>query len=304
MEFGKVAAQELKNINFVLPEDGSHTAKVLTTRNEEKAVILLGCARWGSKEWVDYLYPAKTKEINFLDEYARHFNTIELNAAYHRSPTLETVRKWKKKVKVNARGAFFFCPKFPGSITHEQKLIGAEKLTDEFITAIAEFEENLGACFLQLSDSFGPDNLPVLQAYLQSLPQHLDVFVELRQQQWFANASVRSQVLELLSKLKKGLVITDVSGRRDLMHMELTIPAVFIRFIGNGAGQQVLDHARIDDWGRRLKSWQEKGLEKIHFFVHQQNERDTLSLANYAIGVFNRELGSKLPQVILQPSLF
>ena len=304
MEFGKVSAQELKDINFVLPEDGAHTAKVLTTSSEEKAVILLGCARWGSKEWTGYLYPAKTKEINFLDEYARHFNAIELNAAYHRSPTLETVRKWKKKVQINAKGDFFFCPKFPGSITHEQKLTGAEKLTDDFITAIAEFEENLGACFLQLSDSFGPENLLLLHAYLQSLPQHLDVFVELRQQQWFANPPVRLQVLQLLSKLKKGLVITDVSGRRDLMHMELTIPAVFIRFIGNGATQQALDYARIDDWGRRLKNWQERGLEKIHFFVHQQNERDTLDLANYAIRVFNRELGSQLPQIILQPSLF
>lgn len=304
MEFGKVAPEELKDINFVLPEDGLHTSKILTKATGEKAVVLLGCARWGSKEWVDYLYPAKTKEVNFLDEYAKHFNCIELNAAYHRSPGIETVRKWKNKVKSNSKGEFFFCPKFPKSITHDQKLVGAEKLTDDFITAVTEFEETLGACFLQLSESFGPENMLVLRSYLESLPRHLELFVELRQQHWFANQTVRQQILELLTKLQNGLVITDVSGRRDILHMELTIPSVFIRFIGNGAAHTAIDFARIDDWGKRLKRWQDNGLEKIQFFVHQQNERDTLQLANYAIQVFNKELGANLCEIKLQPSLF
>ena len=304
MEFGKVDPAELGTINFTLPADGQHTTSVLGHQTIGKADIVLGCAKWGTKEWLDYLYPAKTKEINFLNEYAKHFNAIELNAAYHQPPSIETVRKWKKKVAATAAGRFFFCPKFPRIITHDLKLMGAENATDDFITAVAEFEENLGACFLQLSDSFGPENFSILHAYLHSLPVHLSVFVELRHYQWFADPVRRKEVLELLSSLKKGIVITDVSGRRDVLHMELTIPEVFIRFIGNGAKQKTLDYGRIDEWAIRLKKWQGNGLQKINFFVHQQQERDTLRLANYAIDVFNKELGSQLSKIILQPSLF
>lgn len=304
MEFGKVASEELEKIDFTLPADGQHTANVLNNKGAEKPAILLGCARWGTKDWIDYLYPLKTKEVNFLDEYAKHFNSIELNAAYHTAPSIETIRKWKKKVNTNARGDFFFCPKFPRIISHDLRLTGAAKVTDDFISAITEFRENLGACFLQLSDSFGPDNFLALKNYLEALPQDLTVFVELRQEQWFTSPAIRSQVLNLLTRLRKGIVITDVAGRRDVLHMEVTIPEVFIRFIGNGARQKELDFARIDEWAKRLKSWQDKGLKKIHFFVHQHNERDTLTLANYTIKVFNEVLGSTLPKIILQPSLF
>ena len=311
MEFGKIASEEVKAINFNLPADGAQTVKVLNTKDSGKADVYVGCAKWGLPEWVDFLYPPKTKTANFLHEYVKHFNSIELNAAYYKIPSVETVRKWRTQVadpKVQAEGSskkgFLFCPKFPETISHYKRLVGAEKATDEFLTSVIEFEGNLGPCFLQMSDSFSPDNLPALEDFLRSLPLDLDVFVELRNEEWFSDPAIRRQVFELFARLHKGAVITDVSGRRDVLHMEVTVPEVFIRFIGNGSVHRENNFARIDEWAERLKLWQEKGLKKIYFFVHQHDERESVLLGAHAIKAFNKTLGSKIPEIKLQPSLF
>lgn len=304
MEFGKVNSENVKDVDFTLPEDGQQTKQVLNSTNNRKAKIFIGGAKWGRKEWVGFIYPPKTKEANFLNEYAKHFNAIELNAVYYQVPSVESVRKWKKQASDNASGEFLFCPKFPKTISHDQRLIGVEHATTEYFKTIAEFGENLGPCFLQLSESFGVKNIAILEGYLKSLPKEYQVFVELRHEQWFSNNSIRQQAFELLRETHKGAVITDVSGRRDILHMEVTIPEVFIRFIGNGHAHKKSDFERIDEWGSRLKLWQEKGLQKIYFFVHQQDELDTPLLANYAIKVFNEQLGSDFPGISFQPRLF
>lgn len=304
MEFGKVASAEVQFINFMLPEDGRQTSQTLKDGVAGKADVFVGCAKWGLPEWVGFLYPPKTKAAGFLDEYGKHFNSIELNAAYYKIPSVETVRKWSRQVEKNPRNNFLFCPKFPESISHYKRLVGAERATDDFLTSIVEFEANLGPCFLQMSDNFSPGSLPELENYLKALPLDLNMFVELRHEKWFSDQAVRQRVFEMLAGLHKGAVITDVSGRRDVVHMELTIPEFFIRFVGNGPAHRELNFARIDAWAERIKSWQERGLKKVYFFLHQHDERESVHMAAYAIKVFNKTLGSQIPEITLQPSLF
>lgn len=304
MEFGKVPSEEVKSINFKLPADGLQTAKVLNGKKTAQMEVFVGCAKWGLPEWVDFLYPPKTKAADFLTEYAKHFNSIELNAAHYRIPSLETVKKWIKQSESHPEGKFLFCPKFPENISHVKRLKGAERITDDFLSAVTEFGHQLGPCFLQLSDSFGPKSLAELENYLKSLPEDLDVFVELRNQEWFSNKRISETVFELFTELKKGAVITDVSGRRDVLHMEVTVPEIFIRFIGNGPEHRENSLRRIDEWAERISSWQEKGLQKVYFFMHQHDEREAVRFAQYAVKVFNKTLGSQIPEIILQPTLF
>jgi uncharacterized protein YecE (DUF72 family) len=304
MEFGKVKPEDIPSINFSLPEDGQQNSKVLNTSRQAPAEVFVGCAKWSLPEWVGFLYPPKTKAANFLTEYAKQFNSIELNAAYYRIPGIETVRKWRKQAAGNTEKGFLFCPKFPETVSHYKKLKGAERATDEFLSSVIEFGDQLGPCFLQMSDSFGPDSLDTLAEFLQSLPQDLKVFTELRNEKWFSDAGYRTRVFEHFSSLNKGAVITDVSGRRDVLHMEVTIPEVFIRFIGNGAAFRESDHARVDAWAERIKRWQAHGLKKVYFFLHQHDEQESVRLAVHAIKSFNKTLGSQIPEIQLQPSLF
>ena len=304
MEFGKVAPEEVKSISFLLPKDGQQNQKVLNEKSAAKADVFVGCAKWGLPEWVGFLYPPKTKAANFLTEYAKHFNSIELNAAYYKIPTVETVRKWQKQAADSAKDGFLFCPKFPETISHYKRLKGVERATDEFLTSVFEFGEYLGPCFLQMSDSFGPNSFSALEDFLKSLPKDLNVFTELRNEEWFSDPSYRKDVFEMFTALNKGAVITDVAGRRDVLHMEVTVPEVFIRFIGNGVDFRDADFGRIDLWAERIKEWQDNGLKKVYFFLHQHDERESVRLAAHAVKSFNKTLGSQIPEIQLQPSLF
>jgi uncharacterized protein YecE (DUF72 family) len=298
MDFGKLTDEQLISVDFTLPPDGAQTAKTLgglSKTSEPKFYV--GCAKWGRKEWVNLIYPPKVKAADFLDEYVKHFNSIELNAVFYSIPKVDQIKKWKLKADENALKGFLFCPKISRTISHLKRLKNADDATDRYLSSIYEFGEYLGPCFLQLADNFAPASFDILEHYLDALPKDLKLFVEVRNQSWFEDKSFRSQLFEMLNKVNKGAIITDASGRRDCLHMEVTVPEVFIRFVGNGIAHQASDFARVDQWVLRLKSWLDKGLSNVYFFLHQHNEKDTPVLANYTIQQFNKHLGASIPEV-------
>ncbi|MBB2144542.1 DUF72 domain-containing protein [Pedobacter sp. LMG 31464] len=297
MEFGRVTEAEINTIDFTLPPDGEQTAIILQNlKPSAKPLYYVGCAKWGRKEWKDLIYPKKTKEADFLSEYVKHFNSIELNAVFYSIPKEEQILKWKEQVVVNTKGDFIFCPKFSRTITHIKRLKDADFLTDEYIKAISAFGEYLGPCFLQVSDNFGPNNIDILEKYLEKLPKDLQVFVEVRHKDWFVG-DAKKQLFSMLAKLKKGAAITDASGRRDCLHMELPTPEAFIRFVGNGGKYLDSDKARVDEWVIRIKHWLDHGLQSVYFFLHQHDEANTPLIADYTIQEFNKHLGSDLSRI-------
>jgi len=295
MDFGKVAASELAQVNHHLPDDAPETAQVLAGAvGSEPLLYYVGCAKWGREEWKGLIYPEDTKVANFLDAYAKQFNAIELNASFYKVPTEAAVESWRKKAASNAPEGFTFVPKFPRSISHIRKLKNAEEMTERFIHSIKGLGAHLGPCFLQLSEAFAPKDFDVLRAYLESLTGTLEVFVELRNEAWFNDQGMRLMVFEFFKSLNIGWVITDTSGRRDLLHLELTRPEAFIRFEGNGKSMLESDGKRIAEWVRRIKQWKEQGLQKVYFFLHQEDEADTPALAALAIEEMNKGLQAGL----------
>lgn len=298
MDFGKVATSELGYVDHHLPADASGTAQVLAGAvGSEPLLWYVGCAKWGREEWKGLIYPEDAKAANFLDAYAKQFNSIELNASFYKVPTEAAVESWRKKVELNAPTGFTFVPKFPRSISHIRKLKNAEEMTQRFIHSIKGFGPHLGPCFLQLSDAFTPKDFGVLKAYLESLPRTLEVFVELRNAAWFEDEVVRSEVFQFFTSRSIGCVITDTSGRRDLLHMELTRAEAFIRFEGNGKATLESDGKRISEWVKRIAQWREQGLKKVYFFLHQEDEADTPALAAMAISQMNIDLQAGLSPI-------
>ncbi|RZL31991.1 MAG: DUF72 domain-containing protein, partial [Pedobacter sp.] len=293
MEFGRIAPEEIATTDFTLPPDGKQTKIILDGERFKDPLFYVGCAKWGRKEWKELIYQKKTKEADFLGEYVKHFNSIELNAVFYSIPKEEQILKWKETVDAKVKGNFIFCPKFSRTITHIKRLKDTDFLTDEYIKAISAFGPYLGPCFLQVSDNFGPNNLDVLEAYLKKLPNDLKVFIEVRHKDWFVGEA-REQLFAMLAKLEKGAAITDASGRRDCLHMELPTKEAFIRFVGNGGKYLDSDRARVDDWVVRIKSWLDKGLENVYFFLHQHDEADTPLIADYTVEQFNKHLDSDL----------
>src|ERR1700712_2625881 len=159
MEFGRVETPALATIDFTLPADPELTITTLkSAKGKGDLQVHVGCAKWGRKEWLGKIYPLKTKEANFLDEYVKHFDSIELNATFYNVYPASTIEKWKAKAEVNPN--FKFCPKFSQSITHIKRLKNAHEVTTEFYKGVMAFGDLLGPLFLQLSDNYTPKSLP------------------------------------------------------------------------------------------------------------------------------------------------
>ncbi|HEY0654682.1 MAG TPA: DUF72 domain-containing protein [Chryseosolibacter sp.] len=288
MDFGKVTAGEVDEITFALPPDRVETTTLLARQPKGEAQIFVGCAKWGRKDWIGKIYPKGTKESDFLSHYSKFFNTIELNATFYKLPTRTQAAAWKDKVGSD----FQFCPKVSEKISHIQKLQDAQALTDRFLDGISGFGENLGPVFLMPHPTMGPKTTETIARFVEAIPKDIKLFVELRQAQWFKNEEAFKTMFNIFEQARIGSVITDAAGRRDCVHMRLTTPEAFIRFVGNGLHPS--DYARVDDWVDRMHAWMQEGIQKIYFFMHQHDEIHSPELAKYVIERINKVCGLSL----------
>ncbi|MCX7877074.1 MAG: DUF72 domain-containing protein [Ignavibacteria bacterium] len=284
MDFGKVPAYKLDEIDFSLPENHSDTDIILNGLKSlnKKPELFIGCAKWGRKEWIGKIYPPSAKEKDFVNYYVRQFNTIELNATHYRIPSESTVEKWK----LNADENFRFCPKFPQWISHIKRLKNCESETINFIDSVKRFGINLGTCFLQLPPDFSPTKSEILENYINSLPNNLSFCIEFRHEDWFRESDEVNYIFRALNNKGIGTVITDTAGRRDCVHMRLTSGFAFIRFVGNSLHES--DFRRINNWAERIKKWLCSGLRTVYFMIHMHDEKDSPELTLYAIRQFNK----------------
>jgi uncharacterized protein YecE (DUF72 family) len=295
MEFGRLTTEELADVDFTLPPDAKNTLRLLSSKKiRKKTEVFVGCAKWGRKDWIGTLYPEKTKEADFLSHYAKHFNSIELNATFYKIPTRKQTAAWRSKVGAD----FLFCPKVSQSITHIRRLKNAQEVTERFLDGISGFEKNLGPVFLMLHPGMGPNTLESISLFLEAWPKDVDVFMELRHPDWFSGNGHFDEVSLMLEHKKLGMVIIDASGRRDCVHMRLTNRQAFIRFVGNGLHRT--DYTRIDGWVSRINEWMDAGIEKVFFFMHQHEELHSPMLCQYLIEQLNEKCGTSIPAIAFQ----
>jgi uncharacterized protein YecE (DUF72 family) len=291
MEFGKILPDDLSKVDFSLPPDKEDTWRVLSgSPKVDKTSVFVGCAKWGRKDWLGKVYPQGTKEADFLPLYAKHFNAIELNATFYKIPSFKQTQEWKSKVGRD----FLFSPKVSNSISHINRLKDVSERVERFLQGIAGFGENLGPVFLMPHPGMGPKNLDRIESFLQSIPKEIKIFVELRHPEWFENPDAFKEIFDMLERNHAGAVITDAAGKRDCVHMRLTTPEAFIRFVGNDLHPS--DYVRVDEWIQRIKKWMDSGLRRVHFFMHQTEEVYSPELARYAILQFNKHCGTEIPE--------
>ncbi len=289
MDFGKVPFEELKSLDLSLPQEPEWNKRILSGHKEISPKIYIGCAKWGRTEWIGKIYPEGTKEAKFLEHYVNHYNSIELNATHYKIYPPASIQKWADKAKGKD---FIFCPKVPQTISHYSSFVNIEDKTNSFLEGIYAFGDHLGPIFLQVSDKFSPLRKANLIKYLESLPNDLQFFVEVRNPEWFANKKESEELILTLAKLNIGYVITDTAGRRDCAHMYLTIPKAFIRFVGNSLDPT--DFIRIDDWVNSIKYWLDNGLKELYFFMHMHDEAYSPELSVYLIDKLNNVCGLDL----------
>lgn len=276
MKFGKL--ENIEGVDFSLPPDHPDTLHVLQEGRRPPGTqlhIYMGCTGWGNQEWVGKWYPTGAKSGDFLKHYTHQFNTIELNTTYYRTPDRFTIERWLQ----NTSPGFKFCPKIPQGISHRRYLLHAEEETLAFCKAVSGLGYHLGPSFLQLPPNFGSGQFARLENYIAAFPKEVPLHFEFRHTSWFEDTPLVDEAFQAMIKEKSGTVLTDVAGRRDVLHMRLTTPVLMLRFVGNGL--HPTDYSRIDEWVDRLKKWNDLGLREAYFFLHEPETIDVPDLAIY-----------------------
>lgn len=293
MLFGELDKKLLNKTDFSLPKDAVENKAVLA-KGKNNMKIHLGCAKWGRPEWVGKIYPKGTKEKDFLKFYGQHFESIELNATNYKVYSGEQLKEWADKVN---NPHFKFCPKAHRAMCFLKHSDVRERVTNDFIQNVRAFGSNLGPIFITHDEKVKWDAQGEKDffEYLESLPRDLTFFVEERWPGFFEDKKLMQRYYGKLRELKIGTIITDTAGRRDVLHMQLTIPKAFIRFVGNSL--HPTDFPRIDDWAARIKKWKDAGIEEIYFFMHMHDEGKSPELTQYVVKSFNKKIKLNLPDV-------
>lgn len=273
MKFGKL--ENVDAVDFSLPQEPSNNINHLSGSPAKAPTLYVGCTGWTMPDWKGTFYPEKTRVKDFLSAYSKQFNTIEFNTTHYNIPKVETVKRWKAE----STDDFIFCPKVFKYISHTKDLGVSRDGVNRMLDSLIHLEEKLGPFFMQLPPYYGLDRKEQLLEFVDNWPREIPIAVELRNASWYESETELDQLQDEVATLGQSLLITDVSGRRDIVHMRICQDILLVRWVGNSL--HPTDYARIDEWIDRIIYYVNHGLEKIYFFAHEPDNLLAPDIAMY-----------------------
>jgi uncharacterized protein YecE (DUF72 family) len=214
-------------------------------------VIRIGCSGWNYKHWRNgVFYPPKLPPRKWLEHYACHFDTVEVNATFYRLPRESAVANWVAQTPPD----FVFTVKMSRYVTHVKRLRELGPSLELFYRTIAPLVESpkLGPVLWQLPPTFKRDDERLAHALAQ-LPPGRHAF-EFREPSWFVD-----EVYALLREHSAALVIGDDPRRPFQTHI-LTADWTFVRLHHGSRGRNGnYSQSELDEWAERIRGWSENG---------------------------------------------
>ena len=254
--------------------------------------VFVGLPSW-SRQQIEGFYPKGVGSE--LAYYSKHFNSVELNETFDRVFPPSQFEKWREETPEG----FLFFPKLPKEIADTGRVRGFDRLVEQFFAGISKLLEKFGAVLMQTQDDFGPYNFDRLRSFISEWDQDVPLYIELRHPGWYSDSGVTEKMCNLLKANKVGHVITDTAGRRDMMHMRLTTPFAYVRFVGSGAPE--IDEKRLDAWAHRIAEWKSEGLTGGFFLILEHENRRLIDLSGSFIEKLNQQTGTRLKVPPLRP---
>lgn len=200
----------------------------------------LGCSGYYYNHWKGLFYPEKLPKTKWLQYYAEHFNTVEINNTFYRYPTEKLLQGWYDKTPEN----FKFTLKANRLITHTRKFHNTEDSTKQFYQLANILKEKLSCVLFQLPP-FVHKNLELLEKIASQMDPKITNVLEFRHESWWS-----SDVYALMGK--KGLVFCTVSASELPETLVSTADSVYVRF----HGKESLTRGFYPT--EELKAWAEK----------------------------------------------
>jgi len=229
--------------------------------------VHIGCSGWNYKDWRERFYPKGLPARRWLEHYAEHFDTVEVNNTFYRLPTLSAVQGWADQ---SPRG-FVFTVKASRYLTHIKRLTDLDQGVRRYYERIQPLidAKKLGPVLWQLPGNFQRDD-DRLRAALNALPNGRHCF-EFRHPSWFVD-----EVYDLLRKRRVALVIGD-HPERPFQSYEMTAGWTLVRFHYGHRGRNGNYSAReIEEWAKRIGKWR----ERTEVFAYFNNDWSAYAVNN------------------------
>lgn len=223
--------------------------------------LWLGTQGFAFDDWVGPFYPPGTPKAAYLEAYAQHFATVEIDSTFYASPRASVVSGWHQRTPEGFR----FSAKFPKSITHDRKLDSAQDDAGAFVHTMQLLGEKLGVLTLQFAYDFTPDLAPRLDAFLGRLPKGPRYAVEVRNRGW-----LKPDLGEMLSGHGVALVLQDLYYMPKMTW--ITAGHTVIRWLGRRSDIEHFDRIQIDRtkeltaWAQRVRQFLDDGIEVYGYF--------------------------------------
>jgi uncharacterized protein YecE (DUF72 family) len=229
--------------------------------------VHIGCSGWNYKDWRERFYPKGLPARRWLEHYADHFDTVEVNNTFYRLPTLSAVEGWAEQ----SPPRFVFTVKASRYLTHIKRLTDLDQGVERYYERIQPLidAKKLGPVLWQLPGNFQRDDDKLRNA-LKALPKGRHCF-EFRHPSWFVD-----EVYELLRKKRVALVIGD-HPERPFQSYEMTASWTLVRFHYGHRGRNGNYSAReLEEWAKRIGAWR----EHTEVFAYFNNDWSAYAVRN------------------------
>ncbi|MBI2842013.1 MAG: DUF72 domain-containing protein [Armatimonadetes bacterium] len=216
--------------------------------------LYCGTSGWNYNHWRDVFYPADLPQLEWLQFYARHFDTVEINYSFYRLPEKKIFQSWHD----HAPPGFIFALKASRFLTQMKKLRDPEEPLQRLLERTEALAEKHGPILYHLPPNWRVD-LDRLEHFLSILPGNLRHVFEFRDSSWQIDP-----VYDLLRRYRAAYCIMSAP---DLpCHLITTTDFAYIRMHNGGYETEgrYTDEG-LDWWGEQVRKFLKNGDVYIYF---------------------------------------
>lgn len=223
-----------------------------------KGSFRVGTSGYSYAHWREVFYPVDLPQRAWLEFYARHYDTVEINMTFYSLPRDAVFDGWRRRTPAG----FLFALKGSRFITHLKALRDGADEVRRLRDGARRLEEKLGPVLWQLPPGLHAD-LGRLEDFLSLLRREwADArhAVEFRHESW-----LDAKVYAALRSAGASLCLADLGASR--VDDVVTAPLVYIR--RHGPGRRYRDDyppeaLRAD--ARRIAAWLREGRDVVAYF--------------------------------------
>lgn len=222
--------------------------------------VWIGCSGYVYNHWRGPFYPADLPQKKWLDFYAAHFPTVELNNTFYTLPSESTFDGWRD----NSPDGFLYAVKASRFITHMKKLSDPEPHLARLFERAHILGDKLGPVLYQLPPHwrFNPERF---EAFLGALPTDVQQAVEVRDPTW-----LNDRFFSLLVRFEVAYCITSLPVFET--PVLATAPFVYLRYHGSS---NMYDYLYTEDelhyWRDVIANFTREGRTVYAYFDNDPN---------------------------------